>query len=135
MLGATFAFKYLESHGIFAFCVMTNIDDANLLYFVPFDMNGFIGAHDLALNEHLTARCGRGFWIHTDDLYKFGNQTGGHVGDQNVSNVREKLAELVGATTEVRNPFPDEFSEAYEEWIEIVTSAVNNLEEDIRRIQ
>lgn len=134
MLGSTFAFKYLERHGIFAFCVMQHVDDTNLLFFVPFDINGFIGAHDIALNEMLTARCGRGFWVHTDDLYKFGNHTGGHVGNHNISNVREKLAQLVGITEE-RSPFPDEFSEAYEEWMEIVTSAVHNLEEDIRRAQ
>lgn len=127
MLGATFSFKYLENRGIFAFRALDHVDDPMLAYYIPFDMNGYVGAHDIALNEMLTARCGRGFWVHNDDMPKFANPIGGNVGPNNVSLVKEKLAQMVNPTEQSSFPSPEEFNEFYEGWMDKVNTAVETL--------
>lgn len=124
-LGQAHVFEELDAHGIFALPVLNNVDDPMILFFVPFDMNDSFGPHDVALNPYLTARCGRGFWIHEDDIKRYGHQSGGVIPPEIVSAIQEKLGDLVNG---VDNP-----TDLVEnnEWMDVVTRAVAQLEYNI----
>jgi hypothetical protein len=88
-------------------------------------MNDSFGPHDVVLNQVLTARCGRGFWVHEDDIKKYGQPSGGIVSAEIVSSIQEKLSDLVNGVDNASDLVQDS------DWMDVVTQAVAKLEHSI----
>jgi len=134
--GDLYVFSATAELGIQWAIVRPHVDDAELWFMVPFDMDPFVGTWDINVPEFSDAgagvlRCGRGIWIHTDDM-RLGTRSGFLEADY-VDEVKQRLAAMVHGeiVPGTHNPEVDEDPE-YQEWIGEVTAAAERLESLIK---
>jgi hypothetical protein len=111
-------------------------DDAGLWFVVPADQHPMVGSTDVEVPEFamcgpLTLRCGRGLWIHGDDLDL--ELRSGRLESEYVDQAREKLSQIVSGCLS-SSPFHGEVDADldYELWLDEIARAVDGLEQRLQ---
>lgn len=134
--GDLYVFSATAEIGLEWAVILPHVDDTNLWFIVPFDQNSMAGTWDVAVSESSeagagTLRCGRGIWIHVDDLV-IGARSG-FLETYYVDKARSRLAELVDPNRDVVKTRPEiDFNPDYVEWMDEVTAAAERLEAELR---
>jgi hypothetical protein len=133
--GDIYTFAATAGLGIEWAVVRQHIDDAALWFIIPLDQNPYAGTWDVAVSEFSeagagTLRCGRGIWIHADDIDK--GSRSGFIEPDYVDEATQRLAAMVQGevNSHIHRPDVDEDPE-YQEWMEEVTAAAEKLEHQL----
>jgi hypothetical protein len=130
--GDLYAFRSTADLGIEWAVIRQHVDDPDLWFAVPFDQHYQFGTWDIVIPEFSSAgegalRCGRGIWIHADEL-EMSSRSGFLEGGYVVEAVN-RLAAMVqeDSVDGFQRLEVDEDSE-YQEWMDEVAAAAERLE-------
>ena len=134
--GDLYVFSATAELGVEWAIVVQHVDDAALWFIVPFDQNSMAGTWDVVVTESSeggpgTLRCGRGIWIHAEDL-TIGLRSG-FLESWYIEKAKSRLAAMVAADCDdpfVRPEVDDDPD--YQEWLDEVTAAAERLESQLR---
>ena len=134
-VGDLYTFPTTASLGVEWVAVVENVDDANLLFVVPFDSNPMVGTWDVAVSEFEAAgegalRCGRGFWLHTNGFSS--GKRGCRVEQATIEAARNTLDQMVGGSSVADPRFDVDDDPDYQEWISKVSAAAESLEAHLK---
>ena len=134
--GDIYVFSATAEIGVEWVIVLQHLDDTALWFMVPFDQNPMAGTWDVPVAESSeagpgTLRCGRGIWIHVDDIGA--GSRSGFLEQWYVDKARSRLAELVNPDHGPVKTRPEvDFDPDYQEWMDEVTAAAERLEFQLR---
>ena len=135
-LGDIFVFVTTSADGIEWAVVLQHTDDPDLWFLIPYDQNPLVGTWDVATSEQSSAgpgtlRCGSGIWIHADDIL-FGERSG-FLEPHDVRNAQVRLAAMVDESVRLNSSRAEVVDDPdYQEWIDEVTAASEQLEAKLR---
>lgn len=127
-----YTFADTAAEGIEWAVVLHHADDPSLWFLVPFDQNPLVGTWDVATSEHSeagpgTLRCGRGIWVHADDVLV--GERSGFLEANDIRAARLRLeAMLAGDVGRVTFRAEVDDDPDYLEWLDEVTHAAQRLE-------
>ena len=99
---------------------------------VPFDRVSLVGTWDIAVHQSGstsmvgTLRCGRGIWLHIDDLSR-GALMRRRLDKDYVNEAADRLSALVNDLTPTHKPEVDELPE-YQNWLQTIADMGDLLE-------
>jgi len=134
--GDIYVFSATAEIGLEWVIVLQHAEDDALWFMVPFDQNPMAGTWDISVSESSTAgpgtlRCGRGIWIHIDDL-TIGSRSG-FLELWYIDKARARLASMVAPAIDASDCRPEvDFDPDYQEWLDEVTTAAEHLEAKLR---
>ncbi|MCC6508360.1 MAG: hypothetical protein IT423_04585 [Pirellulaceae bacterium] len=115
--------------------VLQNLNDAALWYLVPCDDFSLQGSQDVSVPAHdqfdaMNVRCGRGAWMHIDDLPL--SRRVGRLAAPYVQTLAQRVTEIAQGTLA---PQPDselvDLDYDYCQWMEQIESAIESMEREL----